>query len=302
MDKILITGGSGLLGSNIAKLAGSQFEVYATYFHNKVFLKDVNFLGIDLTDKEALKQVREIKPNFIIHSAAATNIDYCEENPQEAHRHNVLASRYMAEMAKEIGAYFIYISTDCVFDGKKGNYTEEDKVGPINIYGETKLEGERQVLDLYSSSCIVRTNIYGWNKLNKFSLAEWMIAKLSQGNELPGFRDVLFSPILVNDLTKILFKLYEKKYPGILHVGAKELCSKLDFAYKIAEVFSFDKNYIKSVDYKDIGLKAPRGQNMSFNISKAQEVLSEELPDIRSGLKKMKQLQEEKYVDELKNG
>jgi len=301
MKKILITGGSGLLGSNIAKLAASQFEVYATYHQNKVSLKDVHFLGMDLTEKNVLKPIRELRPDFIIHSAALTNIDYCEENPRDAYCHNVLASSYMAEVAKEIGAYLIYISTDCVFDGTKGDYKEDDQTCPINVYGRTKLEGEHQVLSIYPSSCVVRTNIYGWNKLNKFSLAEWMIDKFDHGQELPGFRDVFFSPILVNDLAGILFELYKKRCEGILHVGARESCSKLDFAYRLAEVFSFDKGVIKPVNYRDAGLKAPRGQNMSFNISKAHGILDKELPDIRSGLKQMRQLQEQKYVDELKN-
>ncbi len=302
MDKILITGGSGLLGSNMARLAVSSFDVYATYNTHKVALKDVHFFHADLTQKEDINKIKQIKPDVIVHCAALTNIDFCEEHPSAAHVNNVLASSSLAEAAKEIKAYMIYISTDCVFDGEKGDYREDDLTNPINVYGKTKLEAERKVMSIHPSSCVVRTNIFGWNKLNKFSLAEWMIDKLAQGKELPGFKDVTFSPILVNDLTEILFKLYEKKYVGILHVGGSDACSKLEFAYMIADIFGYDRKHIKPVNYSDGGLKAPRGKNLFFNGSRVQTVLSQKLPDIRSGLQRMKQLQDSHYVDGLKNG
>lgn len=302
MNKILITGGSGLLGSNIAQLAVSRFDVYATYNTHEVGLKDVHFFQADLTQKEDVNKIRKIRPDAIIHCAALTNIDFCEENPSVAHAHNVLASSYLAEVAKEIRAHMIYISTDCVFDGENGNYREDDVTNPINVYGKTKLEAEQKVLSIYPSSCVVRTNIFGWNKLNKFSLAEWMIDKLAQGKELPGFKDVTFSPILVNDLAEILFTLYEKKYAGVLHAGAADACSKLEFAYMIADIFGYVRTNIKPVNHCDVGLKAPRGKNLSLNGSKAQTVLSQELPDIRMGLQRMKQLQGSQYVDGLKNG
>jgi dTDP-4-dehydrorhamnose reductase len=302
MKKILITGGSGLLGSNIAKLAVSRFDVFATYNTHVVSLKGVNFLQADLRRNESIDVIRKIAPDIIIHTAALTNLDVCEENPDDAYAHNVLASRNVAQAAKESGAYLIHISTDCVFDGEKGSYAEGDATNPLSVYAKTKLQAEQEVLSADPSACVVRTNIFGWNKLDKLSLAEWMIATLKQEKELLGFRDVVFSPILVNDLIPLLFKLYEKKYAGILHVGAQDTCSKLEFACMIADLFGFDRKNIKSVSYRDVALKAPRAKNLSLDISKARIVLSCSLPDIRSGLKRMKQLQDAQYIDELKNG
>lgn len=276
------------MGNNIAKLAVSKFDVYATYHKNKISLKDVNFIAIDLSQKEDLEKINEINPDFIIHCAALTNIDFCEENPQEAYNHNVLASSNIAQLAKETGAYFIHISTDCVFDGKNGNYKEEDRTNPINIYGKTKLEAEQKVLSIAPGSCVVRTNIYGWNELDKLSLAEWMIDKFKTKSELPGFKDVWFSPIFVNDLTDVLFQLFEKKYAGVIHIASREAITKLAFAQAIAEVFGYDSKIIKPVSFRDVGLKAPRGQNMSLNVMKAQGILKEQLSDIRDGLKRMK--------------
>jgi dTDP-4-dehydrorhamnose reductase len=157
--RILITGGSGLLGSNLAETARSRFEVYATYFHNRVSIDGVSFIQIDLSNKDEMYKIEQLKPEIIIHCAALTNVDYCEINPDEAYRHNVMASKNIAETASEIGAYLIHISTDSVFDGEKGGYTEEDKPNPLNVYAMTKLQAEREVLAINPRTCVVRTNI-----------------------------------------------------------------------------------------------------------------------------------------------
>ncbi|MDD4182778.1 MAG: SDR family oxidoreductase [Candidatus Omnitrophica bacterium] len=301
MKNILITGGSGLLGSNIVKIAVSKFNVHATYNSNKVSMKGASFLQADLADKQNISRIKNIKPDFIINCSALTNIDYCQEHPAEAYRNNVMLSINIAEAARDIGAYLIHISTDNVFDGQKGNYKEEDTTGPINIYGKTKLEAEREILSLYPQACIVRTNIYGWNKLGKLSLAEWMLGELRNSRKLPAFKDVYFSPILVNCLAGILFELEEKKYNGILHVAASQSCSKLDFAYALAEVFGINKNLINPVSVSAHNFKAPRPKNLSLDASKAEKILRHRLPNISEGLREMKALEENGYVGKLKN-
>ena len=157
-------------------------------------------------------------------------------------------------------------------------------------------------MSVYSSSCIVRTNFYGWNKRDKFSLAEWMLDKLANNEELSAFKDVRFSPILVNDLTKVLFELYEKRVQGTIHIAGSESCSKLDFAYMLAEVFSCDKTRIKSISVRDLRLPVRRGENISLSVSKAEGILKAPLPKVMEGLEKMRKLQEEGYVEDLKYG
>ena len=302
MNKILITGGSGLLGCNIAELAISKFEVYATYNKNKVGMNNVHFFHVDLTKKEQFVKIEQISPDLIIHCAALTDVDYCEDHPNVAYDQNVLASVNIAKIAQKIGAYLIHISTESIFDGTKGDYKEEDIPNPINVYGTTKLEAEQKISSIHSQSCIVRTTIYGWNKRDKFSLAEWMLNKLINSEELPGLKDIYFSPILVNDLAEVLFKLHENKYEGIIHIAGSETCSKLDFAYMIAEAFDLDKSLIKPVSIHELELKAPRGKNISLNVSKAEKILKKHLPRVKEGLEEMKKLREEGYVKELKYG
>jgi dTDP-4-dehydrorhamnose reductase len=302
MKRIFVTGGSGLLGSNIVKIALSNYDVYSNYMKNKVVLEGAKFYKIDLSIVEQVEIIDKIKPDLIIHCAALTSVDYCAENPDQAYKVNVLSTINLVKIAKKIKAYFVHISTDSVFDGIKGDYKEGDIKNPLNIYGKTKLEAEDKVLSEYDNACIIRTNIYGWNKLvDKCSLAEWMISKLNRNETLPGIRDVFFTPILVNDLGDIILELYYKKYRGVLHIGSRDKCSKLDFAYKLARIFELNEDLIQPISMDELTLKALRGKDMSLDVSKAKECLSMGLPSIEDGLRKMKMLRDNGYVKLLKN-
>ena len=290
------------MGSNIVMAARPRFEVYASYNKNKVEMSGAKFLKADLTDKSQLKDIEQINPDLIIHCAALTNIDLCEDDPDQAYRQNVLASGNIAELANQTGAYLIHVSTDAVFDGKRGNYSEADKPNPVSVYGKTKLHAEHEVLSIHPSSCVVRTNIYGWNKRDKFSLAEWMLNKLENNDELPAFKDIIYSPILVNDLIVQLFALYDKKFSGTIHLAGGESCSKLDFANVLAEVFALDQSLIKATSINDMDFKASRGKNINLDVSRAQELLNTSLPKTREGLVEMKRLRERSYVEALKHG
>ncbi len=303
MKKLLVTGGSGLLGSNMAKMAVGQYEVFATYYTHPVTIKGVNFSRIDLTDEKQQEAIEKIKPDIIVHTAALTNVDYCEAHPQKAYQHNVVATKLLAQTAQRLGAYLVHISTDTVFDGFRGKYTEEDTPNPLNVYAKTKLQAERMVKEHCPKAAIIRTTIYGWNKINKESLAEWMIHKFENHEHFPGFKDIDFTPLLVNDLADIIFAIITLKYEGILHVGASEACSKLDFAYKIAEIFGYDTKYIQPIDSGELEMKekrVPRPKRTTLDVTKARQILERLLPTVREGLIRMKKLKENGYVDELK--
>jgi len=302
LKRLLITGISGLLGSNIAKAARDRFKTFGIY-HNQPFrMRDVECLQVDFSKTKNVEGLESIFPDFIIHCAALTNVDYCEEHPGEARRINAIASAFVARQAEQTGAHLIHISTDSVFDGTRGNYTEKDVPNPINIYAETKLEAEQEVMSILPTACIVRTAIYGWNYQKKFSLAEWMIHKLSQREKLRAFKDVLFSPILANDLAEILFKLEEKKYAGTIHIAGRETCSKFEFAKSIAKIFNLDRTLIEPISIDQLKLKALRGKNNSLNVSRAEQILNMKLPTIEDGLKKMRELKLKDFIWELRNG
>lgn len=302
MEKLLVIGGSGLLGSNVAKIATPYFEVYSSYYKNPVHIKEVEFFQLDLTKKTQLEKIKEIKPDFIINCSALTNVDYCEKYPKEAYKQNVESCINLAKISKNLGSFFLHISTDSVFDGEKGNYNEMDEPNPVNIYGKTKLMAEEAINNIYPESCIIRTNIYGWNIREKFSLAEWVIDTLKKNESLNGFCDVYFAPIFVNDLSKILFKLRDINHNGIIHIGSDDCISKLDFAITIADIFNLDKNLIDSVSIEELKFDACRPKKTCLDVSKAKSLFNDSIISTWDGILHMKEKLDNGYVEELKYG
>jgi dTDP-4-dehydrorhamnose reductase len=245
--------------------------------------------------------VMSLRPTRIVHCAAATNVDWCEEHPQEASVINAHASGVLGELAQELGAQLIYISTDAVFDGKRGHYRETDAPAPLNVYAESKLQGEQEVLGKNSAALIVRVNIYGWNAQNKFSLAEWVLAQLSSGKQVPGFTDVQFTPILANDLAEVLLTMLDRGLSGLYHVGGSEKISKFEFARRVALVFGFDPGLVVPARIAEARLRAKRAPDMSLNTGKVSAVLGYPMPDVESGLRRLCELKEAGYPQKLKS-
>jgi len=290
MKSLLITGGSGLLGSAVVRQAIGRFKVLSTYQKNPIYLEGAEFIHADLLNEKDLRTLSLTKPEIIVHCAALTDVDYCESHPDQAHAQNVQASINVAEMARSIDSYLIQISTDGIFNGEKGFYSENDPPNPINTYGKSKLEAERKVLETYDHSCILRTNIFGWNPTAKKSMAEWMIGVLEKDQVLSAFKDVVISPVLTNDLAEILFELCLLEHEGTIHVGSRDSCSKFQFAHKIAETFELNRENIKPISVDELHLVARRPKNTSLNVHRISALLGREMPSVLDGIQKMKQL------------
>jgi len=302
MKKMLITGGSGLLGGNLALLWSQKYALTATYHEHKAILPAVDWLQIDLTKTESLAVLEAIRPEAIIHCAAQTNLEYCEDHPQEAFLQNVTAAANVATLAEMLNAYLIHISTDAVFDGTHGDYSEEDQANPINIYGHTKLAAEEEVARICPQAAIVRTNIYGWNLRAKTSLAEWLLANLREGKSIRGFTDVYFTPVLVNHLAEALTELLAQRPSGIFHIAGSEKINKFDFGQKLANIFGYDGTLVSPASVEEFGFKARRGKDLSLNIGKAERELQVRMPAIEEGLREFKEWYEQGYRDLLKRG
>jgi dTDP-4-dehydrorhamnose reductase len=256
---------------------------------------------VDLTDALATRSLLfDLRPRAIIHCAAATNVDWCEDNPEQARAINTRASGNLAEIASDLNARFLYVSTDSVFDGKKGNYVETDPPAPLNVYANSKLAGERETLLRNPSALIVRVNIYGWNAQNKESLAEWILGRLEKGQDVPGFTDVFFTPILVNHLVPILFQALQQELAGLYHVSGSERISKFEFARRLAAAFGFDPGRVTPCQVKDMKLRAARPLDISMNTEKIQAALGCSLPDVDSGLSEFRHLRDRQYPQSLK--
>ena len=160
--RLLITGASGLYGSKLAETASKRsFKVYSGYSQvQPAYGKPINF---DVSDKNQVeKTFKKIQPEIVVHAAALTDVDKCETNKKLAWKTNVEGTRNIAQAAKAYNTFLVYISTDYIFNGEKGQYTETDKPAPINHYGKSKLEAEKIVESLLHEYCIARPSvIYG---------------------------------------------------------------------------------------------------------------------------------------------
>jgi len=299
---ILVTGASGLLGASVLLQARDNGrEVAGVCLSHRWCPPGVPVFGVDLTDRFATKpMIVKLGPTTIIHCAAVTAVDWCEDHPTETERINAESAGSLAGLAKELGARFVYISTDSVFDGTRGNYSESDLPCPLNVYARSKLNGEREVLRKNPDSLILRVNIYGWNAQEKQSLAEWILSQLLAGKQVPAFTDVIFSPILVNHLAEILLRLLDLGFRGIYHVTGSEPISKCEFARSLATTFGLDINLVVPAQLAHANLRAPRPLNVSLNTGKIRAALGREMPGVLDGLHRFKMLKDNGYAQELR--
>jgi dTDP-4-dehydrorhamnose reductase len=288
----LVTGAGGLLGANLTRtLLDSGKQAVALCHRHMLQVSGVRVLQADLTDRSAtLELVTGVRPAWVVHCAALTHVDWCEEHPADAHRINVTMARHVAQAAHQVGARLLYISTDSVFDGCRGSYAEEDSTAPINEYARSKLRGEEAVLDELPDSLIVRTNIYGWNVQQKKSLSEWMLSQLMSGQPFPGFQDVIFNPLLANDLGQLLIEMMERQLRGVYHVASAEACSKYQFGVQLAEVFGLDRRLVRPASIDDCPLRAPRPKNSSLRTDRITRALGRPMPGLLAGLERLHSL------------
>jgi dTDP-4-dehydrorhamnose reductase len=300
---IVVTGASGLLGASIVLQARSLGrEVVGLYHGHPLQIPGVGMRKANLIDFAATRELLvALRPNTIIHCAAATNLDWCEAHPEETEKLNVHASSLLAETARELNAQFLYISTDAVFDGKRGNYSEADEPAPLNVYARAKLSGEHAVLEQHASALIVRVNIYGWNVQPKLSLAEWFLKRLKDEKEVPGFTDVIFCPTLVNDLSEVLLRMLDRGLSGLFHVSGSERISKYEFGRCVAAIFGLDPGKMVPSRIVEAKLKARRSLDISLNTTKISQTMGVEMPSVEAGLRRFRALYDEGYPAQLKS-
>ena len=299
--RLLITGASGLLGANLALQAVREHDVVVLSHSHRAPLLGCDSHTCDLTDRsQALGCLDDVRPDVIVHCAAITDVEWCEIEPELAERVNVGATVTLADWAHYHDAYLVYISTDSVFDGRAGQYREEDTPGPLNQYARTKLGGEEAVRARLPDALIVRTNFYGWNFQEKLSLGEWILRGLVRRERLTMFTDVRFSPLLVNDLARVILDLISLEATGTYHVAARDNCSKHQFALLLGEVFGLSTDSMIPISVDDFSFKARRPKDTSLRVEKISKLLDRSMPSVVEGLRSFKALLDDGYVALLK--
>jgi UDP-4-amino-4,6-dideoxy-N-acetyl-beta-L-altrosamine transaminase/dTDP-4-dehydrorhamnose reductase len=283
--RMLITGVSGLLGNNLAYYFRDRYKILGLYHTHPVSIEGIQTQRLDVLSEVDIKRViHGFKPDVLIHCASLTNIDQCEMDKELTRKVNLLGTRIIVEgINREDSTKLIYISTDSVYDGRKGYFSESDKVNPLSYYGLTKYEGELEVLKR-GNSLIFRTNIFGWNIQDKYSLAEWILHELSNNQSIRGFKDVYFSSIYTFEFARILDMAIDKGLTGVYNCGSRTSLSKYEFALCIAERFNLNKSLIKPISIDDFSFKARRGKNLTLNITKLSDDLNHLPPTITESI------------------
>ncbi|MBI3160580.1 MAG: SDR family oxidoreductase [Chloroflexi bacterium] len=302
MARVLITGASGLLGLNLAiEAQRAGHTVFGVTGSRQVALEGVRMMQADLLDGTARARMWEAAaPEWVVHCAALADLEACEREPERAQALNADLPGTLAAEAKAAGARFVHISTDAVFDGERGDYTEEDAPNPLSVYAETKLAGEGAVASANPAALVARVNLFGWSLSGQRSLGEFFVNGLRAGAPLKGFTDVYFSPLLVNDLAGLLFQMFEKDLHGLYHVLSRDSMSKYAFGVRIAELFGYDPAVIAPISVKDAGLAARRSPNLTLKTDKLAAALGHPLPGIDEGLARFHALYEAGYPARLK--
>jgi dTDP-4-dehydrorhamnose reductase len=294
--KILLTGSNGLLGQHLVKLLleTTTHEIIATSRgENRLPFTSserYKYFSLDITDGIAVNDfILSSKPDVIIHAAAMTQPDLCEENEVECWSVNVTATRFLTDAAEKVNARFIYISTDFVFDGLHGPYKETDEPAPVNYYGSSKLAAEKSVSSSKLKWTIVRTVLVYGNILvgNRSNIISWVKENLESNHPIKVVSDQWRTPTYVEDLAKGILLVLEKNATGIYHISGEEGLSPYDMAVATADYLHLDKSLMTKVNADTFTQPATRPLKTGFIIDKAKKELGYQPISFNEALKKM---------------
>jgi len=285
IKKILVTGSAGLIGTQIVKdLLDNHKQVYSCYNKTKPELGIITHL--DLTKKDDIvNTMNRIKPDVVIHLGAMTDVELCETETELAKKINTDATEILALESEKYNTFFVYMSTDYVFDGKVGMKKENDEPNPINFYGKSKLDGERVFKKITTPNVIVRTSTpFGINS-KKISFPIWVKKNLELEKEISVVVNQYTSPSYVPNISKMIIEIIERKITGIIHLAGATKISRYDFAVQISKIINANKQFLKLTKMDQMDWKAQRPADSSLSVSKANKILKNKPEKIEDSLK-----------------
>ena len=296
---MLVVGSSGLLGGETMLAAVERgYDTVGVSAHSPIrppagasaMIADIAAPGT------AGDLIRDVRPSVVVNAAASVDVDALELDPDWADRQNTQLPSLLAHAALAADARFVHVSTDAVFDGRLARpYTEGDVPRPINVYGTSKLNGERAVARANPDALTVRTTIYGWNASPKRSLAEWFLARMESGDGAVGFTDAWFTPINTAHLVEQIFDILASPvWPvaaaadGVLHLAGGECITKYEFGKRLARAFGHDPAAIRPGRLDDHGFAAARARWACLDSSRAASFLGHGAPSVDTGLARLR--------------
>ena len=282
--KFLVTGSTGLIGSQVVKeLIKQKHVVYSCY--NESFPQDGIQTKLDLVNQNDIKDtLNEIQPDIVIHLGAMTNVDLCETEKNFTMTINAMATETLAKESAKQKAFFVYVSTDYVFDGITGMKKENDFTNPLGFYGKSKLAGETTLNKLASNWCIARTSTpFGIHPIKK-SFPLWVKENLESKKKFPVVTNQFTSPTYVPNFSKMLIEVATRQISGIIHLAGRTRISRYALAEMIADKLNLDKTLIIPSGIDEMNWKAQRPKDSSLDVSLAVEILEEKPQKIEDSL------------------
>ena len=276
--KIFVSGANGLLGSKIVDLNDNNYSFIAGFNQTNRNIQNVNSIQLDITKFDDCKKILDINPDIIIHTAAITDVDYCEKNKKHAYSVNVQGTKNLCKIAKNLNCKIIYISTDGVFSGDCKNNKEFNFCNPLNYYGKTKFEGENEIKKI-NNHLILRTNVlYGFESFDSLksrskhtksiNFALWALTKLNKNEQLKIVNDQFSNPTYVDNLVEIIFSCIQKNIQGLFHATDLTCINRYEFTKKLASKFGFSQDLISTISSDELNQFAKRPLNTCLDCSK----------------------------------
>ena len=260
--RILIVGSNGMLGQRLVNYFSRRkdVELLLSSVEPDSFFEDYEYKQLDITNKKNVKEVMlSFYPDLVINVAAFTNVDKCETEKELAWKINVHGVENLAKYSVGSHAHLIHISTDYVFDGKNGPYTEKDLPNPISYYGRSKLAGENVIRRFNIPFTIIRTNVlFGPAKYGRPDFVKWVVQSLSDNRKIKIVTDQINNPTYLDDLVFGITQVGDLKKTGLYNIAGNELLSRFKFTKRIADFFDLDFSLVEPIVTSDLNQPAPR--------------------------------------------
>jgi dTDP-4-dehydrorhamnose reductase len=292
VKSLLITGLNGLLGNRLLHAAGGRFRIAGLDLRPEPLDRSVlmEYAQADILDQErVLGLMRRISPDAVIHTAAFTEVDACESQFDQARAVNVLGAANVATACRETGAKLVHLSTDYVFDGGRGPYSEDDVPNPISAYGRMKLESEATVVSLLPDAVVARTMVlFGRAPLVRNNFVTWLVDALQNGKRVRIVKDQSGTPTFADDLALAILALIDGGQSGLYHAAGPDCLSRHAFALLIAEVFRLDRSLIDETTSESLNQPAPRPKRSGLTAGKLLRDTGFQFKPLREALEQLK--------------
>lgn len=300
--RLLITGGTGLLGLNWGLAMRDLWDVYLSRHARHVALSGTRDIKVNLESIDAIRSVlHEVRPALVIHAAGLTSVENCEAHPEVAMQVNTRFAENVAVACESEKTDLVHVSTDHLFAGTTALVSEQEPVAPINTYARSKAESEIYVLAAHPGAIVVRTNFYGWGTAYRQSFSDRIIGQLRANREISLFEDVHFTPILVESLASTVHQIVKLRASGVFNVAGCERQTKYDFGCQLAEHFRLDRSLIRRSRLTDQEGLVNRPLDMSLSIDKLRRTCGDAIFTAGQDIRRLWEQERNGIAKELAN-